>query len=164
MQFKPDTIQISELFDSVHEILISQASQKKIKLVFETSRDLTVLADYNMTNTVLRNLVSNAIKFSFPEREIVIKAESIQDSVQIHVIDHGTGMDEETLGKLFSLDDNISLPGTDNERGSGLGLILCRELVEKQGGTIRAESQLNTGSTFTIILPAAGSDQPDFKS
>lgn len=86
----------------------------------------------------------------------------MDDFVHVQVIDQGTGMDEKVLQTLFRLDESISIPGTQNEKGSGLGLILCRELIEKQGGCIRAESQPNVGSTFTFELPAVNEKPPDF--
>ncbi len=161
LRFKPKAIPLKDLYDSVHEILMAQTTQKSIKLKCHIPEDLWIWADYHMTSTVIRNLTSNAIKFSHPKSEVCIKAVKADDIIQIKVIDQGLGMDEKVLHTLFRLDEAISMPGTQNEKGSGLGLILCRELIEKQGGTIQAESQPDVGSTFTITLPAAQEVQSD---
>jgi len=106
-----------------------------------------------MISTILRNLVSNAIKFTRPNGQITISSRKTETELSISVIDNGVGMNEETLGKLFRIEESISTKGTDNERGTGLGLILCREFIEKHNGSIRAESEPGMGSVFTFTIP-----------
>ena len=106
-----------------------------------------------MLTTVLLNLISNAIKFTKTGGNILVLANSDQDRVEIAVSDNGVGMNEETRNKLFSLETNETTIGTANEKGSGLGLILCKEFVEKHGGKIWVESELGKGSVFKFTIP-----------
>jgi signal transduction histidine kinase len=112
-----------------------------------------VLADNNMLESVCRNLISNAIKFTPKGGQIEIKAsESGLNTILIAVKDDGIGMSRDILDKLFSLSAKINRKGTEGELSSGLGLILCKELIEKQGGKVWAESEENKGSTFYFTL------------
>jgi two-component system, sensor histidine kinase and response regulator len=106
-----------------------------------------------MLKTILRNLISNAIKYTHSNGEITISAVQNQNNIEITVSDNGVGMSEETRNKLFEIDTNITTTGTANEKGSGLGLILCKEFVEKHGGEIWVKSELGKGSAFTFSLP-----------
>ena len=110
-----------------------------------------------MLNTVLRNLIQNAIKFTDTGGKIEIHAVSEKNQIQITVADNGIGMNEETLNKLFRIDTAISRSGTANETGSGLGLILCKEFIEKHEGKIWVESEEGIGSKFVFTLPLIGS-------
>ncbi len=112
-----------------------------------------VYADENMIRTVLRNLLSNAIKFSNKEGSINFEINSKKDFVEIKVSDSGVGISEEDLLKLFKIDSNFTTPGTANEKGTGLGLHLCKEFVEKCGGKIRVESVLGNGTSFYFTVP-----------
>lgn len=155
MPFHPKVLVFKDICDSVEEILLTQASQKNIRLNFQVSNEIRIMADYQMTSTVIRNVVSNAIKFSYPGKEVMIKCFRDDGRATIQVIDQGTGMNAYTLENLFRLDKSISMQGTANEKGSGLGLILCKELTEKQGGVIEVESEEKVGSIFTVKLPLA---------
>ena len=115
--------------------------------------DIDVYSDKDMLETVLRNLISNAIKFTKPGGSISVLAKKKQSQVEIAISDNGVGMNEETINKLFRIETNNTTIGTENEKGSGLGLILCKELVEKQGGRIWVESELGIGSVFYFTLP-----------
>ena len=108
-----------------------------------------------MTETILRNLISNAIKFTKEFGLILISFEILDNDVLIKIKDTGVGMDEKQITKLFKLDETHSTVGTAGERGTGLGLLLCKELIEKQGGNIWIESVLNAGTTFYFTLPKA---------
>ena len=94
------------------------------------------LADYDMTFTILRNLVSNAIKFSYSGKKVSVVTEETSEQIIIRVIDEGVGISEKELSRLFKLDSTTSTPGTQNETGTGLGLLLCDEFVRKNGGTL----------------------------
>jgi len=100
-----------------------------------------------------RNLISNAIKFTNPGGTIVISAELKQNEWMICVSDNGLGIKKENINKLFRIEENISTPGTQKEKGTDLGLILCKEFVEKHGGKIWVDSELNKGSNFKFTLP-----------
>ena len=115
---------------------------------------MTAFVDANLTVTVIRNLVSNAIKFTHEGGEIVISAREGDDVVELWVADNGVGVSEEDMAKLFRQDTRHSTVGTARESGTGLGLLMCKELVAKNDGRIWAESELGTGSTFKIALPA----------
>jgi PAS domain S-box-containing protein len=134
----------------------SVADQKGIVLRDETPDDLVVCIDPPMIGTVLRNIISNALKFSNRGGQIRITAHQDEDMVTVEVRDEGVGMDQHTLSMLFSLDNKITRPGTEGEVSTGLGLILCKEFVEKHGGKIWAESSPGQGTTFYFTLPVAG--------
>jgi signal transduction histidine kinase len=107
-----------------------------------------------MLDTIIRNLLSNSVKFTHPGGEIVLEILYQNERfVEIIISDTGVGMTQECIDALFRIDIKYSQPGTNGEYGSGLGLILCKELVEKNGGTIRVESELHKGSSFVITLP-----------
>lgn len=136
----------------------SVAEQKGIILSDETPDDLVVCIDPPMISTVLRNIISNALKFSNQGSYVRIRAHQSGGMVTVAVQDEGVGMDQNTLSMLFSIDSKITRPGTEGETSTGLGLILCKDFVEKHGGEIRAESSPGLGTTFYFTLPAAGSD------
>eukprot|EP01029_Cantina_marsupialis_P020639 TRINITY_DN4850_c0_g1_i1.p2 TRINITY_DN4850_c0_g1~~TRINITY_DN4850_c0_g1_i1.p2 ORF type:complete len:124 (-),score=21.88 TRINITY_DN4850_c0_g1_i1:1138-1470(-) len=106
-----------------------------------------------MINTVLRNLISNAIKFTMPNGEIVIAAKQLEDDVLISVSDNGVGIPFDRLSKLFQISENETTLGTANEKGTGLGLMLCKEFIEKHNGRIWAESEIGKGSSFKFSFP-----------
>ena len=106
-----------------------------------------------MLKTVLRNLISNAIKFTKPRGNISVFVVSEQNHVEISISDNGVGINDATRNKLFDISANIVSPGTANEKGSGLGLVLCKEFVEKLGGNIWVESKEGIGSDFKFTLP-----------
>ncbi len=143
----------SSLIKEIFELLSSAAENKKIDLNFLAPEEIIVHADLNMVKTVLRNLVSNAIKFTHPNGKINVYARQSNGFVEITVSDNGVGMDDEAISKLFQLETNESTYGTQNEKGSGLGLILCKEFVEKHGGEIWVESEVDKGSAFRFTLP-----------
>lgn len=133
--------------------LTAQISLKKIKLKINYCDEITICCDLNMMTTVLRNILSNAIKYTNYGGEIKIQCEQDEKYAHISVEDNGVGMDEDTLSNVFRIDKTLSKPGTDREIGTGLGLVICKEFVEKMGGKIRAESKLGVGSKFTISIP-----------
>ena len=108
-----------------------------------------------MIKTILRNLISNAIKFTHKNGKVEVTARIDNKHVEISVSDNGIGMTKETMSKLFRLDGNLSTPGTENEKGTGLGLFLCKEFVDKHGGKIWAESRSGNGSVFKFVLPSS---------
>jgi len=106
-----------------------------------------------MINTILRNLISNAIKFTNPGGEIVISTEQMPDELVVSVSDNGVGIDKESISKLFRIDKSSSTLGTANEKGTGLGLLLCKEFAERHGGRIWVESESGKGSKFSFSIP-----------
>ncbi|MGD9994547.1 MAG: transporter substrate-binding domain-containing protein [Salinivirgaceae bacterium] len=141
---------ISELLDESESI----AKIKNIALHAVQINGIEVYADVNMLKTILRNLISNAIKYTHNKGDVKISAIQKQNHIEVTVSDNGVGISEEIRNKLFDIDANITTTGTANEVGSGLGLILCKEFVEKHGGKIWVNSELGKGSAFVFSLPA----------
>jgi two-component system, sensor histidine kinase and response regulator len=129
------------------------ARTKNISLEYAPTQEIEILTDMDILNTVLRNLVSNAIKFTNTGGKVEIMAALNEKQIEITISDNGIGMNDATIQTLFDISTNTTLPGTANERGSGLGLILCKEFVEKLDGSIWAESEVGKGSEFKILLP-----------
>ena len=138
--------------DSALKIFSSLISNKKINIINIIDENLNVRADEYMTFSVFRNLISNAVKFSNAKGKIIISSKSEKDFVKICVEDSGIGISNENLIRLFCTDTHYSTPGTENEKGTGLGLILCKEFVEKNGGKIWVESEIGKGSRFCFTL------------
>jgi signal transduction histidine kinase len=153
ISFNPIPLNLSEIFKEDFRILNEIAGRKNIELNSRFTDDLTIVADKNMIKTILRNLISNAIKFTYKNGKVEITATIDNKQVEISVSDSGIGMTKETMAKLFRIDSNLSTHGTENEKGTGLGLILCKEFVEKHGGKIWVESESGKGSIFRFTLP-----------
>ncbi len=130
------------------------ANQKNIELLNRVKPDMKAVGDVNMILLVLRNLVNNAIKFTHPEGRVIINCRLRGENVEIIVSDTGIGMNAEKVSLLFNPETHFSMRGTNNEKGSGLGLILCKEFVEKNNGQLSVESQEGRGTHFIVILPA----------
>lgn len=151
----PSVVDIEALVDMNINLLSEIAEKKSIKIVSEISANTHTWSDSDQIDIVIRNLISNALKFT-PESGIVtIRSEQKQNHWEISVMDTGVGMDKLTQEKLFSKNSNITTYGTNNEKGTGLGLSLCKEMVEKNNGTIWVSSSLRSGSTFYFTLPKA---------
>lgn len=138
---------------SVIDELTTTAQQKNLRLINQVSRHINIWADPNVLKTVLRNLISNAIKYSFQESDIIIKAETNKNTVEISVSDTGVGISPERQLNMWDDNQLATTIGTANEQGTGNGLLLCKELVEKHGGRIWVESSVESGSTFIIEMP-----------
>jgi signal transduction histidine kinase len=156
LENKPQKIDINQLIQENVGIFRSALNHKNIALVTEFKMRTTAQADKNMINTVIRNLLSNAIKFT-PEKGIVnISTKETQDNfIEIEVSDNGIGIEEKLMSDLFNLNSMTNNRGTNNESGTGLGLKLCKEFVEKNNGQILVSSIPNKGSTFTVLIPSA---------
>ncbi|TNF42840.1 MAG: hybrid sensor histidine kinase/response regulator [Bacteroidetes bacterium] len=136
------------------ELIRESAKKKGITVIPNISEQLEVFADSNLLQTVIRNLVSNAVKFSARGGTVNISAKTLEDdSVEISVKDMGIGMNREMIETLFRIDVKNGRPGTEGEQSTGLGLLLCKEYIEKHGGHIRVESEVGKGSVFTFNIP-----------
>ncbi len=151
--FVPVHLNLKDLINEEFLLLGDLAGGKKIELKSYLYEDLMIKADINMLRTILRNLISNAIKFTRRNGNIIVNAVVYKNILEISVSDNGIGMSADLMGKLFRIDANLSTRGTDDENGTGLGLFLCKEFVEKHGGKIWAESEQGKGSTFKFIIP-----------
>lgn len=130
----------------------SSAMTKNIEVVLNADKDCFVVADKNMINTVFRNIISNAIKFSFKDSKVTINCKKNQSRVDISIVDQGVGINGDRINSIFKL-KSVSTPGTDKEKGTGLGLVVCKEFIEKNEGEIQVDSKEGKGSVFTITLP-----------
>lgn len=148
-----EKLDISSLIQDNAQVLQHIADNKKIKIVFESNDEVIVFGDRNMINTVLRNIISNAIKYSNQDSKIVIITQQKQDKTIVSVSDSGVGMNQDKLSKLFNSNVNQSTFGTANEKGTGLGLAICNEFIKKLNGEIWATSEIRKGSTFNFSLP-----------
>jgi len=153
MEFKPAPIDITLLINEVTGQMDSIAQEKSITISSELSSSEIVFADREMLKTMVRNLISNAIKYSFIGGEIRITAERKNHHLMVCVIDHGIGIKNEVQSKLFKIEESISTLGTRKEKGTGLGLMLCKEFVDKHKGKIWVESKFGQGSKFCFALP-----------
>ena len=153
MPFKSEAIDLERLIDSNVTALSLTAAQKDIRLTFNTPRALSFMGDVNMLQSLLHNLISNAIKFSHPQGLVQVNTTLVDGEIQIAVQDSGTGMSPEHVSTLFALEHSRSVKGTAGEKGTGLGLLLCKQFVEQHGGRIEVTSELGQGSCFTVYLP-----------
>lgn len=152
MQFKPEYFDLGELLDEVVALNKSSAINKDIDIQVEVPDNCRVYADANMVLTIMRNLTSNAIKFTGKGGEVQIVCKTLNGMCEISVKDNGIGIPADKLDGLFRIDDQLQRTGTEQEKGTGLGLALCAEFVKKNGGKIRVESEENKGSTFVFTL------------
>lgn len=155
--FKPQKIILADILNKALDVLLPAAEVKNIKIHNNIDTELTAVADTSMLITVIRNLVSNAIKFTNSAGEIKINAGQTSPFVTISVSDNGVGISPEDSIKLFEVSDVHTTIGTAGEKGTGLGLILCREFVEKHQGRIWVESEKDKGSTFYFTLNCGAS-------
>ena len=152
MKYYPAQIDAYQAAKDAFYQLGSSAYEKNITIKLEFSQGTTVFADHEMLTMVFRNLLSNAIKYSHSNSEILITATQIGNEIRFNVIDFGVGMNSEDCERIFQLDNKTTQPGTANETGSGIGLNICSEILEKHGGKIWCESELNKGTTFYFTM------------
>lgn len=151
--FNPEFFELHGFLED--NILLFQdiAAQKNISIKRSFAGKIPVLADKHMISTVMRNLISNAVKFTYSGGEINIKVQKSQTEIVIAVSDNGQGISKARLEKLFRIDQSDSTPGTANEKGTGLGLVLCKEFIERHKGKIWVESVEDKGTSFSFALP-----------
>lgn len=153
MNFNPEYLEFFALINNALELSKHPAQQKSITIINELPHNITVYADKAMVNAIVRNLISNAIKYTNTGGKIVVSAIKNKDELEVAINDNGIGMQKETIDKLFHIEEVNSTMGTQNEEGSGLGLVLCKEFVLKHGGKIWVKSEPGKGSTFYFTLP-----------
>ena len=153
IDFNPEKLNLHLLAEETSGLLHQSTESKSINLKNKIADNIYVNADKDMLSTIIRNLISNAIKFTQKGGDISIDAKSKQQFIEITVKDNGIGIPKEIQSKLFDIGENTSTQGTENESGTGLGLILCKEFVEKHGGKIWVESEVGKGSDFKFTIP-----------
>ncbi|WP_020533305.1 PAS domain-containing sensor histidine kinase [Flexithrix dorotheae] len=154
IEVNPIELKILAVFNKVLSLFSEQIQAKKLIVKMDIAPEVTVIADQDMVNTVIRNLLSNAIKFSFIYGEVNISATLEKNMVKFSVGDNGTGIPPEKSNKLFKKGHFHTTSGTEGEKGSGLGLEICKDFIEKNGGEIWVESEEKKGTTFFFTLPA----------
>lgn len=153
IKFNPVHFEFADAINEVVELSNDSAQQKSIFISKKIPNDIHVVADKAMVKTILRNLISNAIKYTNPGGEIIISTHQKEKELIVIVTDNGVGIKKENIDKLFRIDFNYSSLGTNKETGTGLGLLLCKEFIEMHGGKIWAESNEVNGCTFNFTLP-----------
>jgi signal transduction histidine kinase len=153
VDLNPQRIKLSDLVYESTLTVENSADKKKIKIEIRVSDELFVMADIDMMKAIFRNLLSNAVKFTNKNGIINISAKTDASTIIVSVKDNGVGMSNEDLNKLFKIEHIHKTPGTDNETGTGLGLLLCKEFVEKNNGKITVKSELDKGSEFLVAFP-----------
>lgn len=158
IEFNPESVEILLLITEVTKLLHDSAQHKSISIYIENQDNIIVMADTAMIRVILRNLISNAIKYTHPGGKIIISAERKQDELLVSVCDTGIGIKKDILKNLFRIDISKSTKGTNDESGTGMGLLLCKEFIDMHGGRIWAESDTNSrqtdkGSEFYFTIP-----------
>jgi len=153
IELNPNSFNLTDLVEEVIEYNMIAAQQKNIKVSHTLQNNQELYANRNMILAVLRNLILNAIKYTHTDGRITISTETNKDETRVSVSDTGQGINAKDIKKLFHIKHNFSTPGTNKEKGTGLGLILCKELVQKHKGEIWVESKVGEGSVFTFTIP-----------
>lgn len=155
IQAEPARFDVHDVIESECALLRHIAAQKEITIDYSQSRTIDALADKNMISTVVRNLISNAIKFTETGGKITVSSKTDGAHICVTVEDNGVGISAENVEKLFNFNKHFNTRGTNNERGTGLGLILCKEFVEQNGGSIAVDSTEGVGTAITFCVPLA---------
>jgi PAS domain S-box-containing protein len=159
VHFSPEELNLNSLLEKCIETIIQQAHNKEIKIIRNISPDLRIFADCRMVSGIIRNLVSNAVKYTPRKGQVEIDTgESTHHFVVVRIRDNGIGMNKDTLGKLFRIDSVMPEPGTEGESSTGLGLILCKEYIVKHNGNIWFESEVDKGTCVHFTLPLLSFD------
>ncbi|MGD1007476.1 MAG: two-component regulator propeller domain-containing protein [Ignavibacteriaceae bacterium] len=153
MTFEPEVINLKNIIDGTTELFKNNAASKEIVLTIDVDNETKIFADLNMVETILRNFIANSIKFTNKGGRINISAKEEKGFVVISVSDTGMGMNPDKINRLFQIGQDISTLGTENEKGSGLGLILCKEFIELNKSKISVKSKLGEGTEFSFTLP-----------
>lgn len=148
-----EELDLKKLVESSITNALLNAQAKNISIINNIPPELILSIDKNTAFTFIRNIVNNAIKFTHNGGHITIDSHANKDSISIHIADTGVGISPQVIEHLFQVGEDISTPGTNNEKGTGLGLILCKEFIERNGGSITVKSVVNKGSEFIIVLP-----------
>lgn len=159
VKYEPDLLSLLEVAQDCVKELKANLDYKKVNCELHIDKQFQVYADKNMLRIILRNLLGNAIKFSFPGGKIWMEARVEGDFCYLSVIDEGIGISSEILHKLFDVNQHVTSPGTAGESGSGLGLVICKDFVEQNGGSIDVESESGKGAQFRISLPTVSRDR-----
>jgi two-component system, sensor histidine kinase and response regulator len=154
LPYQPTTLSVRDLVDEIKLSLASNLTHKRLIVRNQVEKDVAAYGDKPMLALALHNLITNAMKYSYPGGSITVSGQMNEHRAIVTIADRGTGIDGADLPKLFRLDTRFSTPGTNGETGAGLGLILCQALVEHHQGDVRLESEVGRGTTVTVAMPA----------
>lgn len=157
ISFEPETVVLDTIADDIISLASVSAGAKNISIEKKFNENLTFVADQDLVSTILTNLINNAVKFTHPGGTVTIEAHSGKKEVIISVSDDGVGISQENKARLFDIDESVTSRGTSNEKGTGLGLMVCKDFVEIHGGKITVDSQPGKGSRFSFSIPQAES-------
>ena len=153
MEFNPIHFDLEDLISEITLLFSEIAKQKCITIEKSIILPTPIFGDRNMLSAVLRNLISNAIKFTKSDGKIIISAIENVNNIDLSICDNGVGIEQKRVEKLFQLTENYSTLGTEKEKGTGLGLILCKEFIEKHNGKIWVDSEVGKGTSINISIP-----------
>jgi PAS domain S-box-containing protein len=153
IEFEPETYNLYEIVSEVTYLFHPKAEQNEVKLINNIDKNISVFCDQNMVKTVLRNLVSNALNFTRKNGQVIISSQVDEEKITLSIADTGVGISEENISKLLRIDKKYIGTNVNGEKGTGLGLILCNEFIEKHNGKIWIESEVGIGSKFSFTLP-----------
>ncbi len=154
VKFTPVNVILHTLLEQNIDLLKETANRKEIKIFNHTPKNIRADIDVDMFNTIIRNFLTNAIKFSYRKGNITVNTTQNENGeIIVSVKDEGTGISKENIEKLFKINEKVFSPGTEGEPSTGLGLLLCRDLAEKMGGSVEVISEPGKGSTFSVIIP-----------
>ena len=154
IEFNPSELKLTDVIQNSTKGLIQSADNKQINVSFELNDEIFVKADLNMIQTIVRNLLSNAIKFTHRGGSVIIKSEITNlNKASVSITDNGVGIEKSSLVKIFDITNTLHTPGTENELSTGLGLILVKDFIEKNNGTITIDSQKGKGTVVSFTLP-----------
>jgi signal transduction histidine kinase len=153
MTYSPYMIDLFHLADEVTQRFSGRAREKKIRIINQVKKNTMIYADKDMMTTVINNLVSNAVKYTGSAGKVMLSSQKMKELVDISVEDTGIGIPEHIMGKLFSIDRNYTANGTADETGTGIGLVLCKEFMAVNGGTINVRSKTGKGTAVIISIP-----------
>src|SRR5690606_24252326 len=159
LDFEPTEINLNELINKNALLFEQQSANKNIQIIIKAETECFGQGDYNMMDTVIRNLISNSIKFTDYNGQVVISLKAGENEVVIEVADNGKGMSHDQIESLFQVDKRAVGKGTAGESGTGLGLAICQDFIRKNKGSIKVDSQLGEGSRFLISIPRANPGQ-----
>jgi len=159
--YKPEEIKLKEIVSVTIDLFTELTQNKRISIIDNVPENTTFFVDKNMIMTILRNLISNAIKFTQEGKQIIISADKKDYEQVIKIKDEGTGISPENLLKLFKNSEHLTTYGTNGEKGSGLGLLLCKDFIDKHNGKIWVESEVGKGTTFYFTIPNKPLDELD---
>jgi signal transduction histidine kinase len=154
-QTNPELVELKSVVDETLKVLRESAEKKGVLLDDNEVSDAQVFVDKNHLSLILRNLINNAIKYTKAGDKVLVKATQNNGKTKILIEDTGLGMDHETVEKLFSLERTVSEVGTSGERGTGLGLVLCKQYIERNHGSVEVHSEKSKGTRFIVTLPSS---------